>query len=60
MPLEGFLPACSISVTSLEKAVKSVQAHGQEAKAIRRLNQLLTAEGLCITDPDITYLAKER
>jgi hypothetical protein len=58
--LENFLPACSISVTSLEKAVKSVQAHGQGAKAIRKLNQLLTAEGLCITDPEITYLAKER
>ena len=60
LPLEQFLPACSISVTSLEKAVKSVQARGQGAKAIRKLNQLLTAEGLCTTDPDITYLAKER
>ena len=60
VPLEQFLPACSISVTSLEKAVKSAQAHGQGAKAIRELNQLLTAEGLCITDPDITYLSKER
>jgi len=60
VPLEGFLPACSISVTSLEKAVKGVQAHGQGAKAIRKLNQLLTAEGLCLTDPEITYLAKER
>jgi hypothetical protein len=60
LPLEGFLPACSISVTSLEKAVKSVQERGQGAKAIRKLNQLLTAEGLCVTDPEITYLAKER
>ena len=60
LPLEGFLPACSISVTSLEKAVKSIREHGQGAKAIRKLNQLLTAEGLCVTDPEITYLAKER
>jgi CRISPR/Cas system-associated exonuclease Cas4 (RecB family) len=60
LPLEGFLPACSISVTSLEKAVTSIQERGQGAKAIRRLNQLLTAEGLCTTDPEITYLAKER
>lgn len=60
LPLEQFLPACSISVTSLEKAVKSIQARGQGAKAIRKLNQLLTAEGLCTTDPEITYLAKER
>jgi hypothetical protein len=60
LPLEEFLPACSISVTSLEKAVKSVQAHGKGAKAIRKLNQLLTAEGLCTTDPEITYLSKER
>jgi hypothetical protein len=60
LPLEQFLPACSISVTSLENAVKSIQARGQGAKAIRKLNQLLTAEGLCITDPEITYLAKER
>lgn len=60
LSLEDFLPACSISVTSLEKAVKSIQARGQGAKAIRMLNQLLAAEGLCTTDPDITYLAKER
>ena len=60
LPLEQFLPACSISVTSLEKAVKSTQAHGQGARAIRKLNQLLTAEGLCTTDPEITYLSKER
>ncbi len=60
VPLEGFLPACSISVTSLEKAVKGSQPRGKGAEAIRRLNQLLTAEGLCLTDPDITYLAKER
>jgi hypothetical protein len=60
LPLEQFLPACSISVTSLEKAVKSIQERGQGAKAIRKLNQLLAAEGLCTTDPDVTYLAKER
>ncbi|QHI70487.1 DUF2800 domain-containing protein [Tichowtungia aerotolerans] len=60
LPLEQFLPACSISVTSLEKAVKSIQERGQGAKAVRKLNQLLTAEGLCLTDPDVTYLAKER
>lgn len=60
LPLEQFLPACSISVTSLENAVKSVQERGQGAKAVRKLNQLLTAEGLCTTDPEVTYLAKER
>ena len=60
IPLEQFLPACSISVTSLENAVKSVQERGQGAKAVRKLNQLLAAEGLCTTDPDVTYLAKER
>jgi hypothetical protein len=60
MPLENFLPACSISVTELEKAVRSTQPRGQGAEAIRQLNQLLAAEGLCTTEADITYLAKER
>ncbi|MDD3276921.1 MAG: DUF2800 domain-containing protein [Kiritimatiellales bacterium] len=60
VPLEEFLPACSISVSALEKAVKDNQPRGKGAAAIRSLNQQLTAEGLCITDPDITYLAKER
>jgi len=60
VPLEEFLPACSISVTALGKAVKDSQPRGKGAAAIRSLNQQLTAEGLCITDPDITYLAKER
>jgi hypothetical protein len=60
VPLENFLPACSISVTELEKAVRSMQPRGKGAEAIRQLNQLLAAEGLCTTEPDITYLAKER
>jgi hypothetical protein len=58
--LSDFLPACSISVTALEKAVKNQQDHGKGAAAIRRMNQLLSAEGLCVTGTEVTYLAKER
>lgn len=58
--LSDFLPACSISVTALEKAVKSKQERGKGAPAIRRMNQLLASEGLCTTGKEITYLAKER
>lgn len=57
--LHEFLPACSISVTALEKAVKDRQERGKGAAAIRRLNQLLTAEGLCTTGDEVCYLAKE-
>ncbi|MDF7824111.1 DUF2800 domain-containing protein [Pontiellaceae bacterium B12227] len=60
VPLNDFLPACSISVTALEKAVKSRQERGKGAAAIRRMNQLLSAEGLCVTGTEVTYLAKER
>lgn len=60
VPLNDFLPACSISVSALEKAVKAQQPHGKGAAAIRRMNQLLTAEGLCTTGDEVTYLAKER
>lgn len=58
--LSDFLPACSISVTALEKAVKSKQERGKGATAIRHMNQLLASEGLCTTGKEITYLAKER
>jgi hypothetical protein len=58
--LNDFLPACSISVTALEKAVKNRQEHGKGAAAIRRMNQLLSSEGLCVTGSEVTYLAKER
>jgi hypothetical protein len=58
--LSDFLPACSISVTALEKAVKSKQERGKGATAIRRMNQLLASEGLCTTGKEVTYLAKER
>lgn len=58
--LSDFLPACSISVTALEKAVKNQQEHGKGASAIRRMNQLLASEGLCTTGNEVTYLAKER
>jgi len=58
--LSDFLPACSISVTALENAVKNRQERGKGAAAIRRMNQLLTAEGLCTTGDEVTYLAKER
>jgi len=58
--LGDFLPACSISVSALEKAVKDQQPHGKGAAAIRRMNQLLTAEGLCTTGEEVCYLAKER
>lgn len=60
VPLEEFLPACSISVTSLETAVKKSQARGKGAEAVRKMNQLLTAEGLCVTGSEISYLAKEK
>jgi hypothetical protein len=58
--LSDFLPACSISVTALEKSVKSQQEPGKGATAIRRMNQLLASEGLCTTGKEICYLAKER
>jgi len=48
------------AIVALEKAVKDNQPRGKGAAAIRSLNQQLTAEGLCITDPDITYLAREK
>jgi hypothetical protein len=60
VPLHEFLPACSISVSALEKAVKNQQERGKGAAAIRRMNQLLTAEGLCTTGDEVCYLAKER
>jgi hypothetical protein len=60
VPLHEFLPACSISVSALEKAVKDQQERGKGAAAIRRMNQLLTAEGLCTTGDEVCYLAKER
>ena len=58
--LSDFLPACSISVTALENAVKSQQERGKGATAIRRMNQLLVAEGLTTTGKEICFLAKER
>jgi len=60
IPLQEFLAACSISVTGLESAVKSVQAKGKGAEAIRKMNQLLTAEGLCVSGAEVSYLAKEK
>jgi len=60
VPLEEFLPACSISVTALETAVKKSQARGKGAEAIRKMNQLLTAEGLCVSGSEVSYLAKEK
>ena len=60
MALSDFLPACSISVSALEKSVKNQQEHGKGATAIRRMNQLLASEGLTTTGPEVTYLAKER
>jgi hypothetical protein len=60
IPLEEFLPACSISVTALETAVKKSQARGKGAEAIRKMNQLLTAEGLCVSGSEVSYLAKEK
>ncbi len=58
--LSDFLPACSISVTALEKAVKGQQERGKGAPAIRRMNQLLASEGLTTTSKEVCYLAKER
>ncbi len=60
LPLEEFLPACSISVTALETAVKKSQARGKGAEAVRKMNQLLTAEGLCVSGSEVSYLAKEK
>jgi hypothetical protein len=60
LPLEEFLPACSISVTALETAVKKFQARGKGAEAVRKMNQLLTAEGLCVSGSEVSYLAKEK
>lgn len=60
VPLEEFLPACSISVTALETAVKKSQARGKGAEAVRKMNQLLTAEGLCVSGSEVSYLAKEK
>ncbi len=60
IPLQEFLPACSISVTALENAVKNSQARGKGAAAVRKMNQLLIAEGLCVAGAEVSYLAKEK
>ncbi|NOU36252.1 MAG: DUF2800 domain-containing protein [Kiritimatiellaceae bacterium] len=60
VPLQEFLTACSISVTALETAVKKSQARGKGAEAVRKMNQLLTAEGLCVSGSEVSYLAKEK
>lgn len=60
LELHEFLPACSVSIGTLEDAVKQKAQKGGGAAALRQLNSRFAQEGIVTTTAEVEFLAKER
>lgn len=55
-----FLPACSISITGIEDAVKAKTGKGGGAALLRQLNSRFAEEGIVTSTAEIEYLQKNK
>ena len=56
--LAEFLPACSVSITELEKAVKALAPRGQKKALVEEVFEALQDEGVLFRGDEISYLGK--
>jgi len=59
MNLEDFLPACSVSITNLEKAVKDRAPRGQKKALAEEVFEALQDAGIMYRGDEVSYLGKQ-
>ena len=57
--LEEFLPACSVSITSLEKVIKSHARSGQKKAAAEEVFETLQDAGILFRGSEMSFLGKK-
>lgn len=60
VPLKDFLPACSVAVGDLDKAIMANAEKKKGAETVRRVHTELKALGIETQDSEIDYLKKEK
>lgn len=60
VPLRDFLPACSVAVGDLDKAIAANAEKRKGAETIRRVHTELKSLGIEVQDSEIEYLKKDR
>ena len=56
--LHEFLPACSVSITELEKAIKALAPRGQKKALVEEVFDALQDEGILYRGDEISFLGK--
>jgi len=59
LSLEDFLPACSVSITNLEKAVKERAPRGQKKALAEEVFEALQDAGIMYRGDEVSYLGKQ-
>jgi hypothetical protein len=60
VPLKDFLPACSVAVGDLDKAIAANAEKRKGAETVRRVHSELKSLGIEVQDSEIEYLKKDR
>ena len=59
LELEDFLPACSVSITNLEKAIKERAPRGQKKALAEQVFESLQDAGILYRGDEVSYLGKQ-